>query len=1189
MDPSEIGRFGTLRLMKRTEPNTTVASFPIDDETVTFGRDPKCSVRLYYPSISALHAKIIFQDRKAFIVVLGTNGLLIDGCEVLPSTNPSLPTTVPVSNNSEIEIHKKRFIFSYPPKELRTALFMSPSKDVTMTPGTRRKALRMSMIQSAEVFTPRPSKNPSENLRILQSPLKPRSQSPLKYSLYQQHKSMEEEEAQDDEEEIVLVNGNHPHVVEEEKDLVILESVEVEDAPEFTQTPNHGRGLLSRVAQKQQQTPVAQLQTPRRRQQTRPSLHRAVLIRSAQRAVLKQEIEREEEEEEKEVEEFIADDEAMDEGGDEEYVDDEDLERESGEGDTTDEDEESEKTPQQQSSGWRKSIEAVKGFGWPFRSSSVTRDADEHKEEPQEYQTGEAEELPPSSDPDHNEDEPVAEMAATPARSRPLGQFMTPQVPHLTGVGRGAGRNSYGGAMGTGPRRVRVEPKWKITDIVVPMPSDPNEDSGNSTIRTTVKTEEDEHERGRKVTQRISEEERKAIQERRRSALTTPDPYFGGQVPGFGARRFSNAPPASPAPMSLSGRKSVSPSKARMSLSPSKMGGLREEDHSGSEEEEDTRSLLARMKKTVEEMKRRRSVGPSWEGEEEEEHDKDEDQPDEGAESQEGSDKENGGATDSEIDVPDVTGDVQMLSGEEESEGEEQDRNDENAVPHSGAVKNDVSHTPHLETLKHLFPAPKAGPSTPAVRSMRDLFKKPQGETSMQTPRMDGMRDMYLREEKRVPDTPVFEGVGELLKTPTGYRPEQGNDRDHERNDTNEGGADILQDEKRRTEIPTRAGSSGKAPVTTGAIRRKTPHSTGGSSKAQSAAARGEPRVENIEDDETQVVPAKTNSQGGAEADKGVRPKARLLRGRKEAPVFEDEDDEHHQADQAVPPEPKLTRTRKVKTEQDTPNISETAPKLRSSTRSKTTPVPVAVTATKVVRSEPSKAVRKPRVPTRQTPQPQVRSATPTEPQASRSTTARPGRKGKPSTDADPPVDSVEVPTRAPSRGKSRGNVSHATEVIDEGDDDDPLDSIGQPDEPEPVRTVKGKKGKANATPTIKEEDDEGTAVAKAKRVTPAAPKAAIPSGTSRTRAASAKKPTPAPSKLTSKILPEEGPGSGTNKENTPSVDDEDAPGQPAVLAAAKATRAKRTAPVATKAKETGKEVEVTTKSRVTRTTRSRA
>lgn len=64
MDSSEVGRFGTLRLMKRTEPHKVVASYPVDEEEVTFGRDPACSIRLYYEAVSALHCKLIFRERK---------------------------------------------------------------------------------------------------------------------------------------------------------------------------------------------------------------------------------------------------------------------------------------------------------------------------------------------------------------------------------------------------------------------------------------------------------------------------------------------------------------------------------------------------------------------------------------------------------------------------------------------------------------------------------------------------------------------------------------------------------------------------------------------------------------------------------------------------------------------------------------------------------------------------------------------------------------------------------------------------------------------------------------------------------------------------------------------------------------------------------------------------------------------
>ena len=63
MDGSEFGRYGVLRFMRRHE-DTVIASYPIDDEELTFGCDPTCSVRLYYPTVSPLHAKIFFQERK---------------------------------------------------------------------------------------------------------------------------------------------------------------------------------------------------------------------------------------------------------------------------------------------------------------------------------------------------------------------------------------------------------------------------------------------------------------------------------------------------------------------------------------------------------------------------------------------------------------------------------------------------------------------------------------------------------------------------------------------------------------------------------------------------------------------------------------------------------------------------------------------------------------------------------------------------------------------------------------------------------------------------------------------------------------------------------------------------------------------------------------------------------------------
>jgi hypothetical protein len=64
---SVVGRYGTISLMKRNEPNTAVTAFGIDTEELTFGRDPACSVRLYYSDVSLVHCKVVFEERKVRI------------------------------------------------------------------------------------------------------------------------------------------------------------------------------------------------------------------------------------------------------------------------------------------------------------------------------------------------------------------------------------------------------------------------------------------------------------------------------------------------------------------------------------------------------------------------------------------------------------------------------------------------------------------------------------------------------------------------------------------------------------------------------------------------------------------------------------------------------------------------------------------------------------------------------------------------------------------------------------------------------------------------------------------------------------------------------------------------------------------------------------------------------------------
>ena len=67
---SEYGTYGVLRFLKKNDDSNVVASYPIDDETLTFGKGGDCNIRLYYPAVSQLHAKIIFKDRKVSLICL---------------------------------------------------------------------------------------------------------------------------------------------------------------------------------------------------------------------------------------------------------------------------------------------------------------------------------------------------------------------------------------------------------------------------------------------------------------------------------------------------------------------------------------------------------------------------------------------------------------------------------------------------------------------------------------------------------------------------------------------------------------------------------------------------------------------------------------------------------------------------------------------------------------------------------------------------------------------------------------------------------------------------------------------------------------------------------------------------------------------------------------------------------------
>lgn len=317
---------------------------------------------------------------QAFIEVQGVHGLLVDNCQVFPASTTT-HTTIPLTNNSELEISKKRFRFEYPPKAIRPVLAFTPPPHVSQS--ARKRVLRLSMIQSAQVFTPRPDPDPHVNLRVLQTPIRLTS-SPLKHVHRTPGQTQEEEFGTP----FRLVEGNCPQVVEEEQDLVILEEVDApEPVPQATpmqnsmHVPQTGGPHPAPAFPLPPSHQLQQFQTPRRRP-GRPSLHRAVLIRSAQRAAMRVEMEKEQEQEEREVEEHVIpnedqmevceeDQDAVIEEIDEEAHEDEDA---YGENEVPDPE------PAAPVSGWRQGLESFKSGLQALRSRSRSPEKNKHTE-----------------------------------------------------------------------------------------------------------------------------------------------------------------------------------------------------------------------------------------------------------------------------------------------------------------------------------------------------------------------------------------------------------------------------------------------------------------------------------------------------------------------------------------------------------------------------------------------------------------------------------------------------------------------------------------------------------------------------------------------------------------------------------------------------------------------------------------
>lgn len=319
------------------------------------------------------------------------------------------------------------------------------------------------------------------------------------------------------------------------------------------------------------------------------------------------------------------------------------------------------------------------------------------------------------------------------------------------------------------------------------------------------------------------------------------------------------------------------------------------------EEEEDTRALLERMKETVEGMKRRRSEVPSGARmsvapvapltvEEEEGYAMDDQKEDK----DEGSDKENAAETD-----------------ENESSGEEEEVEPDVPAPFGTPMRPTtmaMAKTPHLD-LKHVFSAAQP-PQTPSFKGVRELFAA-NDKPAPETPKMDGMRDMFR--ERKVLATPAFEGVGEMMSTPKGWKMDVlGQDDDaedeHEKEEAENAAEETLIKSTRRGRSNPANTSAAKPPSTlkipATATRRKTPRSTattaktpvteGKSNFADDEATPGDSlgRVEE-EDEEnkgikkpavrkgrSRATPADSDAEEGEQQVKG---KARLIRGSRKA------------------------------------------------------------------------------------------------------------------------------------------------------------------------------------------------------------------------------------------------------------------------------------------------------------------
>lgn len=640
---------------------------------------------------------------------------------------------------------------------------------------------RLSVITASRVFYPAPSPVPLENLRILQSPLKPyagvvRQPSPLRGRGAQA--TVEEDDEDVEDEEVILVEGDRPRVVQEDKDLVIFEEVSLQSSISAdastprasTTSPKH---IAPQAVRETLQTP------PRKKAGPRGSLHRAVLIRTAQR--VQQDVV-----EEMEVEESMLH--VEDPSDESDILADEEEDDEDEEGDVLEEAYErvndDEDVDQQKKSGWRKSLELV----WPFGRKS--QEPEEHVEQDEtQPQVCENERVmiqhrlfAQGEDEDDNmfdgQNEPVAEAGADhehimnhgmdqPERARHV-KPVVPSTPQAFNRTLPPGSPLIHTA--TGDRIPMHTPRravdiWRVRDLVIPpsAPAMPTPIDSNMSAQSPRK---------------VSAEEEKAIRDRRRTSLAPLSPLKPSNPPHLHTR--TQTFPSTGSHTSSAGSENTSPDAVHESSQRTPGRGRRAPRES---EESDSGALLESMRRTVDDL-RRRSIGatlPPLGG-----------QPTPSNRPRSISPQKKGRLSLfpplkpeglSRIDGLDFSrlDEDKQMDVDEEEESDDSMRSEKENVPSVGSMRppstgradvvassskppnftqptssskgvgSNQPATPHLDSLRHMFSAPTAaGASTPALTAVRGLFTKSQE-----------------------PATPALEGVAELMATPVPTSPKK--------------------------------------------------------------------------------------------------------------------------------------------------------------------------------------------------------------------------------------------------------------------------------------------------------------------------------------------------------------------------------------------------------------------------------